>query len=238
MKRYIVTGLTVVTLGLTGCTWNDDATGRNETEYNRQMRTNETTPMHVRNEGRLRSLSISERAEREVEKLPEVDDAQVIVSGNNAYVAVRLKDHNVNNRRANNNLTGNGVVDQNNRTRDNGIIDGRNDAGNPENDPLNYKDNAMNDRYNGVRNINRNTRTTRNYTPISNRFEQKITGQVRKADSRIRKVYVSADPDFYSRMTDFGDNIRNNRLNDGLINDFNNLVNDIFNTGNKRRNVR
>jgi hypothetical protein len=73
-----------------------------------------------------------------------------------------------------------------------------------------------------------------NYSEVSSKFEQKIADQVRQADKRIHKVFVSVDPDLYNRMGTFADDIRTNRNRDGLFDNFNTTMNDFFGGRNQR----
>ena len=134
----------------------------------------------------------------------------------------------------------NGTVNQNG---DNGIIDGKGDAGNGKNQALGNGNNnntgnnvTNNGNTNNLGNTNGNgatnntgtaTRTNR-YTSVSNTFEQKIADQVRKADNKIHRVYVSINPDLYNTMNTYADDIRADRDRDSLYRDFNNTITNFF----------
>ncbi|WP_428911768.1 YhcN/YlaJ family sporulation lipoprotein [Niallia sp. Krafla_26] len=253
-KGLMLVGATVLSLSLTGCGGDDNAAGINNNGNNQS---NEVRPIanynNNNNNNNDRNLRISDRAERQVERLNEVDDAHVIISNNNAYVTVRLaNDKNTNNRTNNANMntnnnntrgTGNflenGTVNQNGND---GIINGRGDAGTRDNrtsdpgtaDNARIRTNNDNDGL-GTRNNMNNTNTRgngTNYSEVSNSFEQKIADQVRQADKNIHNVYVSVNPDLYNRMNTFADDIRTNRNRDGLFDDFSNTINDFFGRGN------
>ena len=66
-----------------------------------------------------------------------------------------------------------------------------------------------------------------NYSEVSSPLEQKIADQVRAADTKIHKVYVSVNPDFFNQMTTYSSNIGNGK-NRGLLNDFSNTVRRFF----------
>jgi spore cortex protein len=51
---------------------------------------------------------------------------------------------------------------------------------------------------------------------ISKNLEEKIAGQVRKADAGLDNVYVSANPDFVDRMKGYGDKFQNGKPIKGL----------------------
>lgn len=280
-KGLLILSSAVLTLGLAGCGGNDNAGGDNDVA-NQQRQTIPRTVNYEGNNGDNNNnngtLSIAERAERQVEQLDEVEDANVIISNNNAYVAIRLADNNNNNAQGagngNNNgdndgnaivndglggngetLMDNGTVNQDddNVDGDDGVIDGKGDAGNKNgqntaagntrnngNDDGNNNnliglgngyENADNNNNNGNNdNGGNNNRGTTDYSPVSNSFEQRIADQVRQADSRIHKVYVSLDREFYDRMTNFADDIRNgnNGDNNNLFENFNRVVRDFF----------
>lgn len=363
-KKWIITGLTVATLTLTGCGALNDNAGKDnngkQLTQNTRYNNNLNRPMDVKYDLRNndlrsadRTLTKSNRVEREVEKLKEVDDAHVIISNNNAYVAVRLAGRNnqgindnnlTNNGYTNVNYNNNGNVNRNraldgdgngflengrvnrdnNNNANDGIIDGIDDAGNKNtkardnrnddgfnlgvrNDNNNYglnvgSDNSgnntginvgtrnngnnnginvnnknngknrglnvgnksrnnkgvnvgnQNDNNNGLNvgtnngtngsyiiDIDNNTnRKNNNYSLVSNRFEQKVADQVRKADDKIHRVYVSVNPDFYNQMNTMTNDIRTNRINNtndhnGLFDRFDNMINNYFGNGNNYR---
>lgn len=131
----IIAGCAIFTLGLAGCGANNNAAddnGNQRVQISQVKRGPATDGT---------KLQLADRAERQVEQLPQVDDARIIISDNNAYVAVRLADNNGEtngNASVNDALDGNGktfaengqVDPGNNRAGNNGIIDGQGDAGN------------------------------------------------------------------------------------------------------------
>ncbi|WP_026694172.1 YhcN/YlaJ family sporulation lipoprotein [Peribacillus kribbensis] len=209
------------------------------------------------NNGRLRN---EERIEDKVEKMRKVDRAHVIVSKNNAYVALRLNDDHNNNRLGTrsdrgriNNIGPNGdMVDNNNGVGTyGGVGDGnryQDHTGIRNNDDNNHSGNISgnnNGMINGGRNNagdnmfdnnnnnnDNNYKNKRDYSKVDTKFEQQVADQVRKADSSIHKVYVSSDRGFYDRMSDYADDIRNGN-NDGLLNNFNDYVRGFFNINNR-----
>lgn len=117
-KGWTVLALTVVLSGLSACGANNNAAdNRNDTGLQtRNVRVN-----NVNNVNRINStgVTVSTRASRNVERLAEVDRAHVIISNNNAYVAVRLANNGTNNT---NNIpgTGAGITGTGNRSSING----------------------------------------------------------------------------------------------------------------------
>lgn len=267
-KRLSILTASAFVLGLAACGTDDNA-GDNDKQ---KVQTNQVKINNTDNGSKR--LSLSDRAERQVEQMNEVDDANVIISNNNAYVAVKLRDggngNNENNGNGNrdggnneangnggaNNgeafgggagtggtggtgtggagtggsgtgdkagTAGNGIpgdndgrVNQNNGKGSDGLIDGNGDAGNGNN-----KDNAK---------INKNgdDKNGEHYSKVSTKFEQRIADQVRQADDRIHRVYVSFDKNFYNTMGNYANDIRDNNNREGLFEDFNNTIDDVF----------
>nr|WP_285289135.1 YhcN/YlaJ family sporulation lipoprotein [Bacillus sp. ISL-41] len=195
-------------------------------------------------------LQLADRAERQVEQMPEVDDARVIISENNAYVAVRLADNNGENNgnaSVNDALDGNGRtfaengrVDQgdNNRAGNDGIIDGKGDAGNGDHQNAgntngnnifgNGNDNG-NGNMNGIGNTDMNGNAAGNtMNGNKSQLEQQIEQRVRQANNRIDNVYVSVDRNAYDRMGTFADDIRTDRNRDGMFEDFREAMDGFF----------
>lgn len=67
-----------------------------------------------------------------------------------------------------------------------------------------------------------------NGTDLSRNLERKISRQVKAVDRGIDNVYVSANPDFYDRMTDYTNDIRNGRPIEGFFDEFTQTVRRIF----------
>lgn len=236
-KSLIVLGCAVFTSGLAGCgannnAVNDDNNGRQQVQIS-QVNQGPAT------DGR--TLRVANIAEQQVEQLEEVDNAHVIISDNNAYVAVKLADNRNNNvARTDNNpdengnvivndaLDGNGrtfaengrVKQDPNRDGNDGIIDGNGDAGN--------RDRLNTDNRVRVNNADDSGITENYYSQATNIFEQQITDIVRKTDSRINKVYISVDNNVYNKMGRYADDIRTDRNRENLFEDFTNNVNNIF----------
>ncbi|CAM4034469.1 YhcN/YlaJ family sporulation lipoprotein [Mesobacillus thioparans] len=225
-KSIIIAGCAVFTMGLAGCGANNNAADNNRDQ---QVEINQVRRGPVTNADNR--LQLADRAERQVEQMPEVDDARVIISDNNAYVAVRLADNNIDNdgnARVNDAMDGNGRtfaengrVDQDDNAAGNdGVIDGQGDAG---------KGNRRNAGTFGTD----NDRTDMNGTASNNgedltSLEQQIEQRVRQANKGIDSVYVSVDRNAFDRMGSFTDDIRTNRNRDGLFDDFRNTMDGFF----------
>jgi YhcN/YlaJ family sporulation lipoprotein len=261
-KTWIVAGCAVLSLSLAGCGANNNA-ARDDNNQGPQVMNNQDRPRTFNNNNRdgNRTLTISDRAEKQVEKMEEVEDAHVIISDNNAYVTVKMNNNNNNNNRDNNgnarvndiDRNGGGFIeegtvkpDRNRNKADDGIIDGQGDAGSGDRQNAgagNRNNNNNNTIFgnndtggNAANNNAGDTGRATNYSEVSSKFEQKIADQVRQADKRIHKVFISVDPDLYNRMGTFADDIRNNRNRDGMFDNFNTTMNDFF--GNRYNNNR
>jgi spore cortex protein len=58
--------------------------------------------------------------------------------------------------------------------------------------------------------------------------ENKISNAVKQADRNIRNVYVSTNPDFVDRMTDYTDKLQRGEPIEGLFEEFNEMVLRVF----------
>lgn len=240
-KSFILAGCAVFTMGLAGCGANNNAADNNRDQQVEisQVRRGPAT------EGNR--LQLADRAERQVEQMPEVDDARVIISENDAYVAVRLADNHLEdggNAELNDALDGNGRtfaengrVDQDDsRDGNDGIIDGHGDAGNGDRHGNTNGSNGFdNDQNNGMGNMNGIGNTDMNGNATGNvmngndgQLEQQIEQRVRQANKRIDNVFVSVDRNAYDRMGTFADDIRTDRNRDGMFEDFRNAMDGFF----------
>lgn len=226
-KSIIIAGCAVFTMGLAGCGANNNAADNNRDQ---QVEINQVRQGPVTAEDNR--LQLADRTERQIEQMPEVDDARVIISNNNAYVGVRLADNNLDNdgnAQVNDALDGNGRtfarngrVDQDDSSAGNdGIIDGQGDAGK---DRRNDGNNGANILGNG----NNMNGTVRNNGAAVTLLEKQIEQRVRQSNKGIDRVYVSVDRTAYNRMGTFADDIRTDRNRDGLFEDFRNSMDDLF----------
>ncbi|WP_020155778.1 YhcN/YlaJ family sporulation lipoprotein [Caldibacillus debilis] len=67
-----------------------------------------------------------------------------------------------------------------------------------------------------------------NVDRLSKRLEEKIADRVRRADTSIDNVYVSANPDFAQRMNDYAQKINNGEPIQGFAEEFNEMVRRVF----------
>ncbi|ESU31763.1 hypothetical protein G3A_14690 [Bacillus sp. 17376] len=229
-KSIIIAGCAVFTMGLAGCGANNNAADNNRDQQVEisQVRRGPAT------EGNR--LQLADRAERQVEQMPEVDDARVIISENNAYVAVRLADsENDGNAEINGALDGNGRtfadngrVDQDDsRAGNDGVIDGHGDAGDEKRQNAGKGDRGNNNIFGTGNGTGTDAGADRN-SALGNGLERQIKQKVRESHRGIDNVYVSVDNNAFDRMGTFADDIRNNRNRDGLFDDFRNTMGNFF----------
>lgn len=131
---------------------------------NDNVRTNEgdqTNTIHNVNNNK-NQIDVADRAADKIVEMREVDRANVIVTGNNAYVAAKLT-NNANNK-------------------------------------------------------------------LSKDVEKKISDLVKSQTRNIDDVYVSVNPDFYSRTNSYANDIRDGRPIEGFFDEFNTLVRRVFPT--------
>lgn len=76
-------------------------------------------------------------------------------------------------------------------------------------------------------------RTSTTDMMVTDELKRKITDVVKKTDSKINNVFVSANPDLYARFSDYAMRLQKGEPVSGLITEFRTLVNRIFpmNTG-------
>lgn len=63
---------------------------------------------------------------------------------------------------------------------------------------------------------------------VTNEIEEKVADSVRKVDKDVDNVYVSSNPDFYDRMTGYGEEIEQGNPISGFFNEFTETVRRVF----------
>ena len=63
---------------------------------------------------------------------------------------------------------------------------------------------------------------------VTNELKEKISKKVKETDNNINNVFVSANPDFVDRMTNYGDRIQNGEPIEGLFEEFGETINRVF----------
>ncbi|PLR80156.1 hypothetical protein CVD25_07245 [Bacillus canaveralius] len=252
-KGWILFVSALFLFGLTGCGIGDNAgdNANNDAEPIRVGNNNDNNGNNNNNDNNER-VRVSDRASRNIERMKEVDQAQVFLVNNNAYVAVRLADDanngggaGGNNGEAGNNNGGengnnaangteDGVIQDTrggtaNNLAENGAIDGNGDAGNNGNDQGNNQGIGQGDGQGTGNEASNNVNIQQdNYGPVDSPLDQKIADQVRAADRNVHRVYLSTNPDFYDTLTGYADDIEGGGNDAGLFEDFNNTVRGLF----------
>lgn len=223
MKKGLVAILsTACLLNVTGCAGNqmDNATntgmGNNQTQITR-VNHNENGQTDNINNG---NLTVQTRAANNVERLDEVDQARVVMRGNDAYVTVRLAQNGNNNQNGYGNNVGNnsatnsgtngtGMANEynnvgfntrtskiaNNTRRNNGTemaerVNETPTGNNPSTTRPGFGNNT-----NFTSNVDTNNRNTKalGNIQVSTILEQQIENQVRAAARNVKNVYVSVN---------------------------------------------
>ncbi len=158
-------------------------------------------------------IEVSQKIASRIAAMPEVDSANVLLTDRNAYVAVVLEDGmtgTTNNTgratapgRAN--IGGSGIVGRDDRSATPRWFNrDRNDIGARENTVLD--------------------------NDVSAALKARIAAKVKSLKPDVRNVFVSANPDFVSRVNGYVDELRMGRPVRGFIRQFNELVDRIFPT--------
>lgn len=144
--------------------YNPNNTNRNydNNNVNQDNRNMTNRNVNMKNGDHNNRMDVADEAAEKIVSMREVDQANVIVTDNNAYVAAKLADHNGNR--------------------------------------------------------------------LEKGVETKISDVVKSMDPNIDHVYVSVNPDFYTRTTSYANDIRNGRPVAGFFDEFSTLVRRIFPT--------
>lgn len=178
-KLRIMLAVVLVTSALAACGMNKETTPNNannnpavekEVDKNKGVGKDEQTnelDNGVDHNGESR-LDLAEDAANKVTELDEVDNATVIITDNNAYVAVEMN----------------------------------NKVGNAENSD------AENE--------------------VSQDLEKQIADKVREVKADTDQVYVSLNPDFVERMSDYGTRIKEGEPIEGFFDEFGEAMRNVF----------
>ncbi|WP_438347155.1 YhcN/YlaJ family sporulation lipoprotein [Paenibacillus sp. FA6] len=203
----------------------------------------------TRSDNRMMNLRYSEELSSKIAKMKQVDMAKVMLTGENAYVAVSIKDHN----------TLNGTTTNLNNTdkvrtgiNSMGINGNRNNVGAPSitGSGSNMR-NQTGANYSTTNETGYGTMGTgadglmRGLTSTPRTMNEPVSGEdqymtkevkdmiadvIKKSDTNIKNVYVSANPDFVDRVGNFVTDVSNGHPISGIVDEFQTLVNRIFPT--------
>lgn len=240
-KSWFIIGSLLLTIGLVGCAGNDLGSGNDDLNGLTQVRNNEGSPFNGSMPGPLygpldgpmnigvqqdidvnknnqRTLMISKLAEQQVKKLQEVNDARVIVSNNQAYVALKLTKSN---RGRISDQSGKSLKQNQSVQVEEGRINRQNDG------RMNARTRTENDDDYIVIDFNRANNKINNQQ-VSNTFEQRVANQVRKADRNIHKVYITDNAQFFTQMNIFANRLSKRNNHDSIFKDITNMLNNFF----------
>lgn len=256
-RSWLPIVLTTFLIGVSGC--NDDQNAVNEhSDGNVSVNNVNSNPISVNNVTN-QNLMVSTRASEIVERMEEIDLAQVIIRNNDAFVAVRLNNHqnttnnnsnestipinNISDKNRNRNNTDTPLITRIAQNNDNAGSEGH--AGSPRITGVGTNtDNAGSEGNAGMRTNNgtdyigaytgTNLRVNNNGTGGPNnegasRLQQSIANQVRSVNRNIDNVYVSFDPNIYNHMTSYARYLQNGRNRDQVLTDFSDTIERFFN---------
>lgn len=190
--------------------------------------------MNLHNNSRAES---SQYLADQITAMDEVHAARVLVTDNNVYVGVQLKNNNINQINVNKTPTGNvktrttgpdkpygAATTRDGLTTGMGSM-GTNGAGNLNRGPA---PNAIDMR--GSRANSDNTYTSSG-TMMSQDVKQKIVTKVRSLCSpNVKNVFVTANPDFYGRLNNYANDLKAGKPISGLVTEFNEMARRVFPT--------
>ncbi|AQT83753.1 lipoprotein-like protein [Paenibacillus larvae subsp. larvae] len=173
----------------------------------------------------------------QIAAMDEVSAARVLVTDNNVYVAVQLKNNNINQSNVNRTPTGNvttrtagpdkpygGATTRDGLTNGMGSM-GTHGGGNINRGPV---PNAIDMR--GSRAYSDSTYNSSG-TMMSQDVKQKIVTKVRSLCSpNVRHVFVTANPDFYGRINNYANDLKAGKPISGLVTEFNDMARRVFPT--------
>lgn len=239
--KKLITVFIASVLFLTGCQWSNNDTNREgrgtgtveQTRHtrdtqqnannftdrveNRNRMTNDNMGNNRNSNNRQDRYEISEEAARRiVDEIPEIDQAYVLTTRNNAYVAATLDEANTtpndsltkNDR--NNSSAGMNVRNVNDRNVTNRTVN----EGNANN---RRQDNHMSNRKGDVES-----------DEVTDAVKNKISDIVQDVDNKIENVYVSTSPDFFNLTNDYVDDFNNGRPVQGFFDQIGNSIERIF----------
>lgn len=165
--------------------------------------------------------------------------------GNNNNAGNNAGNNMGNNRMGNNNgLNGNNGVGNNNINGNNGI---GNNVNNNNNDNMRLADDIA-DRVADMKQVNDATVLLNNRNAfvavdmsgdkegrLTNDLKDQITNKVRDTDANINNVYVSADADFFDRVGQYADDVRDGEPIQGLVDEITETIRRVFPTTNDSR---
>lgn len=169
------------------------------------------------------NMEMSQKIADGVAAMDEVETANVLIAGNNAYVAVKLH-HGAGITNGTNGNDGVGAGGAGNTgAGTNGI------AGTGANTDSNMGQMGQKAGNGGM---NANMGNDNNWTieEITPEIKEKIAAKVKELNANIKDCYVSANPDFIERMQVYADEFSNGRPLSGFVEEFGAMIERVFPT--------
>lgn len=201
---------------------------------------------------RTTKLSSSNQLSKAISEMNGVGTAYVLRTDHNAYVAVSLKEgvrpqstrHHNNRNQMNQDLGSLGVNDVGTRApyTTSGIAPGlrsnsysqSNMLGDNANGPRGaggiFNPNSVNMKNQKGPGTYTNLNTTQAEEQVTDEMKQKITKKIKQMDSKVKNVYVSANPDFFGRTEGYANDLMNGKPISGIVNEFQIMMDRIFPT--------
>ncbi|QUW22064.1 YhcN/YlaJ family sporulation lipoprotein [Sporosarcina sp. Marseille-Q4063] len=188
----------LLSLSLMGCNFNKDK--NNNATDTADTNVDQGTEDNANNDNNNgdTNLEVAQDAADRITELDGVESATVIVTDQNAYAAVVL-DGDTTDESGNNDNNDDTASNENNDTDTGTDTDTDTDTNN---------DNANQE--------------------LSSDLENKIAEKVKEANDNIENVYVSLNPDFVDRMTDYADKIDQGEPVEGFFEEFSEAVQRVF----------
>ncbi|WP_052702733.1 YhcN/YlaJ family sporulation lipoprotein [Paenibacillus beijingensis] len=163
------------------------------------------------------NMTMDEKIANKIAQMKEVDSAYVLLTDNNAYVAVTLDNNTGAGTRpkamtGTNNWRGAGMTDRTGMNGRTGMTDRT----------------GMNGRTGMTDRTGMNGNGMLEASELTDPLKAKISDKVRNSAPNVDNVYVSTNPDFVGRMTNYMNDVRRGRPIQGFAEEFGEMVRQIF----------
>ncbi|MHA0857023.1 YhcN/YlaJ family sporulation lipoprotein [Paenibacillus sp. CMAA1364] len=245
LSAALIMGMTVT--GLTGC-GTKSADNQNVTTKSVRNHTNSMGKDHMnrygvnsvkddnnlitRSDNRMGNLRYSEELSNKISSMKEVGMAKVMITNNNAYVAVSIKDstnmHGMSTKPNNMGKVNNGTTPIGSTGRDGSM--GGDMTGAPTRSQSSSNMTTPSQPYYSTNNNQGYGMMSTEEPNITSEIKNRIADMIKKNDTSIKNVYVSANPDFVERIGNYATDVTNGHPMRGMADEFQSLVNRIFPT--------
>lgn len=159
------------------------------------------------------NMEMSQKIADGVAAMDEVENANVLIAGNNAYVAVKLH-------------YGSGVANQGGTGTGTGTNTGSNMANMGQQMMRTDDETSKNGMMDNQSQANPNGGAA--IQEVTPEIKEKIAAKVKSLNGNIKDVYVSANPDFIERMNVYADEFRSGRPLSGFVKELSAMVERVF----------